>query len=334
LFEHILANVKTDKDAYANMVDGILKDRADAKLSKGAIMYSGLLNYGKYGAEAPNKHLLSANELKNIDVNNLIKKIKELTSYEHYVYYFGTKEQAAVKAIINKYHKTPQTLKPLIPAKEFVELPTEQNKVYFVNYDMVQTEMMMLSKVKTFTNDELPFVNLFNEYFGRGLSSIVFQEIREAKALAYSAYTSYTVPRKPNRAHYVQAYIGTQVDKLNDAANAMLELMNNMPEVNDQFNGSKLAALKQIETSRTKQSSLFWKYLSAKDMGRNYDINKDIYPKIEKMELKDLKAFFDQNIKNRTYNFLVIGNNTMVNKDVLKSLGEYKELTLEELFGY
>jgi predicted Zn-dependent peptidase len=35
---------------------------------------------------------------------------------------------------------------------------------------------------------------LFNEYFGSGLSSIVFQEIREAKALAYGASASYTVP--------------------------------------------------------------------------------------------------------------------------------------------
>lgn len=334
LFEHILANVKPNKDAFVSMVDGILKDRTDNKLNKGAIMYTGLANYGKYGTDAPNKNILSSEDLKNIDVNKLITKIKELTSYKHYVYYFGTKEQQAVKATINNYHKTPQVLKPLIPAKEFVEVETEKNKVYFVNYDMVQTEMLMISKVKPFTKDEVPFVNLFNEYFGRGLSSIVFQEIRESKALAYSAYASYSIPNKLNRSHYVQAYIGTQVDKLNDAVNAMMELMNNMPEVTDQFNGSKLAALKQIETSRTKQSSLFWKYLSAKDMGIDYDLNQDVYPKIEKMELKDLKAFFDQNIKNKKYNYLLIGDKTKINKDVLNALGEYKELTLEEIFGY
>ena len=199
---------------------------------------------------------------------------------------------------------------------------------------MVQTEMLMLSKVKPFNNADVPVISLFNEYFGSGLSSIVFQEIRESKALAYSAYAAYTSPRKANRSHYVQAYVGTQVDKLNDAAKAMLELMNNMPEVTDQFNGSKLAALKKIETSRTKQASIFWRYLSAKDLGRDYDINKDIYEKVQKMEIKDLKAFFDQNVKNRNYNYLVIGNKKLVNKEVLQSLGEYKELTLEEIFGY
>ena len=334
LFEHILANVKPDQDAFNNMVDGILKDRTDNKLSKGAIMYNGLANYGKYGVDAPNKHILSTQELKSLDVNKLIVKIKELTSYEHYVYYFGTKELEQAKSIIDKNHKIPAILKPLIPAKEFKELETTQNNVYFVNYDMVQTEMMMLSKVKLYNNEEIPVISLFNEYFGRGLSSIVFQEIRESKALAYSAYAAYSSPRKLNRAHYLSAYVGTQVDKLNDAAKAMMELMNNMPEVTDQFNGSKLAALKKIETSRTKQADLFWKYLSAKDLGRDYDINKDVYEKVNTMEMKDLKEFFNQNIKNRKYTYLVIGNNKSINKEVLKSLGEYKELTLEEIFGY
>ncbi len=334
LFEHILANVKPDQEAFNNLVEGILKERTDNKLNKGAIMYEGLANYGKYGADAPNKHIISANDLKTIDVNGLITKIKELTSFEHYVYYFGTKEQAEAKSIIDKHHKTPATLKPLIHAKEFAELETTQNKVYFVDYDMVQTEMLMLTKVKPFTNSDIPVISLFNEYFGSGLSSIVFQEIRESKALAYSAYASYTTPRKANRSHYVQAYVGTQVDKLKEAEKAMSELMNNMPEVADQFNGSKLAALKKIETSRTKQANIFWRYLSSKDLGRDYDINKDIYEKVQKMEIKDLKIFFDQNIKNRNYNYLVIGNKKLVNKEVLQSLGEYKELTLEEIFGY
>ena len=334
LFEHILANVQPNQEAYNNMVDGILKDRMDTKLSKGAILYGGLLNYGKYGADAPIKNIVSKEALKSLDVNNLITKIKELTSYQHYVYYYGTKEQKEANALISLHHKVPTELKPLIPAKKFPELETTTNKVYFANYDMVQSEMLMVSKIKPYTKKEVPALTLFNEYFGSGLSSIVFQEIRESKALAYSAYASYTSPRKLDRSHYLQAYVGTQVDKLNDATQAMLELMNNMPEVTDQFNGSKLAALKKIETSRTKQASIFWKYLNAKELGIDYDINKDVYATVQTMELTDLKTFFDENVKNRNYHFLVIGNKKLVNKKALTTLGEYKELTLEELFGY
>ena len=334
LFEHILANVKPNQEAFENGVADKLKDRADTKLNKQAILYGGLMNYGMYGAISPIKNILNEGELKALDPNNLVEKIKELTSYEHYIYYYGRKEIKDVVALLNENHKTPETLKPLIAAKEFPALTMESNKVYFVNYDMVQSEVMMLSNAGNYNKDIAATTNVFNQYFGGGLSSIVFQEIRESKALAYSAYAAYTTPRKLDQPHYIRAYVGTQVDKLTDAKIAIMELMNNMPEVEGQFQDSKMAALKKIETSRTKRSSLFWKYLSAKEMGRNYDLNEEIYPQIKKLELADLKAFFDKKIANKKYTYLVIGNKKLVKMDVLKEMGEVHELTLEEIFGY
>ncbi len=334
LFEHILANVEPNQEAFDNIVQDIIKDRADTKLSKGAILYGGMMNYGQYGANGPIKDIFSEEELTSLDVNNLITKIKGLTSYEHYIYYYGRKDIEEVKTLLNENHKTPEKLTPLIAAKEFPELKMESNKVYFVNYDMVQSEVMMLSNAGTYNKDFAATTNVFNEYFGSGLSSIIFQEIRESKALAYSAYSVFTTPRKANKSHYVRAYVGTQVDKLSDAKIAIMELMNDMPEVEDQFQDSKMAALKKIETSRTKRSSLFWRYLSAKEMGRDYDLKKEIYPQIKTLELKDLKIFFNNNIKGRNYTYLVIGNKELVDMDVLKEMGEFQELTLEEIFGY
>ncbi|MBL4592949.1 MAG: insulinase family protein [Flavobacteriales bacterium] len=334
LFEHILANVEPNIEAFKNGVQDKLKDRADAKLSKGAILYGGLLNYGQYGDDSPMKNIMSEEELKALDPNNLVSIIKQLTSYEHYIYYYGRKDLKEVKMLLNKNHKAYKTYKPLIAAKKFPELTMESNKVYFVNYDMVQSEVMMLSNAGPYNKDLAATTNVFNEYFGSGLSSIIFQEIRESKALAYSAYAVFTTPRKANRSHYVRAYVGTQVDKLNDAKVAIMELMNNMPEVEDQFQDSKMAALKKIETSRTKRSSLFWRYLSAKEMGRDYDLNKEVYPQIKELELKDLKTFFNSNIKGKYYTYLVIGNKELIDMDVLKEMGEFKELTLEEIFGY
>jgi predicted Zn-dependent peptidase len=334
LFEHILANVQPNQEAFENGVADKLKDRADTKLNKGAILYGGLMNYGMYGENSPIKNILSADELKQLDPNNLVSKIKELTSYEHYIYYYGRKNIDDVKALLDANHKTPETLKPLITAKEFPELAMEANTVYFVNYDMVQSEVMMLSNAGSYNKDIAATTNVFNEYFGSGLSSIIFQEIRESKALAYSAYAVYTTPRKANKSHYVRAYIGTQVDKLADAKKAIMELMNEMPEVEDQFQDSKMAALKKIETSRTKRSSLFWKYLSAKEMGRDSDINETIYPQIKELQLADLKTFFNSNIAGKNYTYLVIGNKELIKMDVLKEMGEVKELSLEEIFGY
>ena len=107
-----------------------------------------------------------------------------------------------------------------------------------------------------------------------------------------------------------------------------------MPEVQDQFEDAKTAAMKKIETSRTKKSDLFWQFLAAKKMNRDYDINRDIYSSLEQMDINELKLFFDNNIKGRNYTFCVIGNQNLVDHNKLKDIGQYQELTLEEIFGY
>jgi len=333
IFEHILNNVKPDQSSYDNMVSDIIKQREDNKLSKGYIAY-GMREYAKYGDDSPFKYIITEENLSVIDVQQLADKIKSLTSFEHYVYYYGRKDLNEVSTLLNTYHKIPEVLSPLVPSKEFIELDIDSNIVFFNDYDMVQSEISMLSKVSLYNKDLIAPARVFNEYFGSGLSSIVFQEIRESKALAYSAYSYFVTPSKLDQSHYVRAYLGTQVDKLGDATEALLELMNNMPEVDAQFEDARVASMKKIETSRTKRSSLFWQYLYAKKMNRDYDLNKDIYPALKEMTMEELKIFFNQNIKGRDYAFTVIGNKKLVDSDVLKELGEYKELTLEEIFGY
>ena len=197
-----------------------------------------------------------------------------------------------MKAILDRHHNTPKIKRPLTPPLLFKELNNTKNQVYFVDYDMVQSELTMISKSTSYNQDLIPVAKLFNEYFGSGLSSIVFQEIRESKALAYSARSYFSTPRKLHESHYVMAYLGTQVDKLSEATNSILGLMNNMPEVLGQFEDAKIAALKKIETSRTKRSQLFWHYLRDKELGLDYDRNIDVYSALKKLTLSDLKVFF------------------------------------------
>jgi predicted Zn-dependent peptidase len=96
---------------------------------------------------------------------------------------------------------------------------------------MVQMEMSKVGRGNTVNIENFGKINVFNEYFGRGLSSIVFQEIRESKSLAYSAYVSYAPNSELNHPDYITTYIGTQPDKLEIAVDTMTELMTELPEV-------------------------------------------------------------------------------------------------------
>ena len=334
LFEKVLANVEPDAEAYNDMVAGILKKRQDDMKSKGRILFGAMTEYAKYGANTPMKNILSKDELMAIDPAALTQKIKDLNSYKHRMFYYGPQGSKDVMAMLDTYHKVPETLMEYPEAKEFPELETADNKVYFTNYDMVQSEMMMVSKGPKFDASMAPEINIFNEYFGSGLSSIVFQEIRESKALAYSAFSSFTMPSDKDESHYVRAYIGAQVDKLPEASDAMLELMNNIPRADIQFESARDAAMKKIETNRTTRESIFWSYQTAKERGLDYDLQKVVYDSLQTMDFDNLQTFFDSNIKGKNYTYSVIGNENMIDKSVLEKMGKVEVLSLEDLFGY
>ncbi|MBL0044625.1 MAG: insulinase family protein [Flavobacteriales bacterium] len=231
-------------------------------------------------------------------------RIHALTGYKHKVFYYGRKGADEIAALVAKYHKTPAALKDYPAERKYPELPTTANSVLFAEYDMVQTEMVLSSKAGPFDVEKLPYASLFNEYFGSGLSSIVFQEIREAKALAYGASASCHQPWwKKEDAHYVRAFIGTQADKPPDATDAMLKLMNDMPMAEAQFEGAKTSALKAIASTRITKENIYWQWDAAQRRGLDYDVRKNNYERIPTITLQDMKTFFDKEIKGRPYTY-------------------------------
>ena len=332
LLEHLWDNAKADQEAYNKYVEKIYKGRQDGKTQKGNILQRGLMNYGKYGEDSPLRDIMQIDELKAINPEKLVGIIKDMKNYKQRVFYYGKDVNSAV-ASLNTYHKIFGELKEYPPAKEYKELETGGN-VFFTNYDMVQTELMFLAKGEPFKPENMAATSLFNTYFGSGLSSIVFQEIRESKSLAYSAYAAYSTARKKDDSNYVIAYVGTQANKLEQAVDAMMELMNDMPEAEKQFKAAKEATLKKLAAQRITKSNIFWSYERLQKLGIDNDNREVIYNTIKAMKMEDLKEFFNKNIKGESYNVMVIGNKDDLDVKSLQKLGKIKELEVDYLFNY
>lgn len=332
LLEHLWDNAKADSEAYDKYVAKIQKGRENGKTQKGNILFGGLMNYGKYGENSRLRDIMQIDELKAINPEELVAIVKDMKNYKQRVFYYGKDVNTAV-ASLNKSHKLYGELKEYPPAKEYKETETGGN-VFFTNYDMVQTEMMFLAKGEPFKAENLAASTLFNTYFGSGLSSIVFQEIRESKSLAYSAFASYSNASKKGDSNYVMAYVGTQANKLEQAVDAMMDLMNNMPEAEKQFNAAKESTLKKLAAQRITKSNIFWTYEGLKKRGIDNDHREAMYNTIKNMKMEDLKAFFDKNVKGESYNVMVIGNKKDLNVESLKKLGKIKELDIDYLFNY
>ena len=334
LFESFLADVQPDKAPLDNLVADIKKRRDDDKLSKQTILWQAMYNYGVYGSRSPFTNILSAEALDALKAEELTNLIRGLTAYRHKVLYYGPAPASSIVTLLNTAHHVPGTLKPILVNQQFEQQPTDLTKVYTVDYDMKQTEIIMLSKSGVYDKNLVPIVRLFNEYFGGSMNSIVFQEIRESKGLAYSAYAGYRNPVQPYQNFYLFSYIGTQLDKLPEAMKAMMGLFNNTPESEKALNSSKEAIINKIRTERITKSQVLFAYLNARKFGLNYDIRKDVFEKVPSMTFADLKAFQNQYIRDKQFNIMVLGKRADLDVNTLSGYGKVTGLELKDIFGY
>jgi predicted Zn-dependent peptidase len=210
----------------------------------------------------------------------------------------------------------------------------DKNQVLFADYNMVQAEIRWVRNTSTYDADKEPVINVFNNYFGGGMGALVFQTIRESKALAYSTFAFYAKPDKKEDPFYTLAYVGCQADKFNESIVAMNELLNDLPKVDENIKFAREGIKKDIETERITQDGIIFNYLAAQRLGNKEDVRKKIYTSVDKIGYDELKAFHSANIANKPYTYCIVASDKKLAEDDMKKYGEVKKLTLEEIFGY
>jgi predicted Zn-dependent peptidase len=335
LLEDLLADPQVNQEAFDNLKKDILKARTDAKLNQSRI-FNMLSYYATWGPKSTATNILSAKELAALQPEDLIKRIKSITGYEHKILYYGPKTQDELVQTLSALHKTPETYQALLPATVFTQVETPANKVLYTHHNSPQLFMGMHSKGVPYDKALEPIRRMYNEYFGGGMNAIVFQEMREARGLAYTAQASYSGVSKPELNYSIFTYIGTQTDKMTDAVNAFKDILNNMPESEAAFNIAKEAIIASIRTDRIIRESVLWNYLDAQKFGYTYDRRKDIFEQVPNFTLQDVKAFQERYIKDRPYVYYIVGDKAKLDFAAINQIAprQVKTLTLEEIFGY
>lgn len=333
LFEHLISSVQADPNRYAGLAMDLLKLRMDAKKTQRDNLQH-LMSYAIYGPENPKTWIVSQEEILNMDPNTLTEKIKDLKNYEHTITYFGPLSLDKVNEVLAKHHQLPETFKPMPEKHNFVQRDADKT-VFVAHYDAPQVNIGSIMKGAKFDKDLAAISELYNGYFGGGsMSGIVFQEIREARALAYTAYCVYIQPSQPEKNFAFQSFLGTQTDKLKDAVTAFDGIIQDMPLSQTTFDLAKHSALDGYRNNRTLRDDVFFTYLAAKKFGYTEDPAKYNYEKIMNYTLDDVKKFQEEQIKGKTFDYVVLGNKNLLDMNYLKTLGNVKELTTEEIFGY
>ena len=334
LFEKLLADAQVNKEAYTNMTSDILKARSDAKLNQGQ-NFSRLMSFAMYGPKSPATNLLTEAELTNMNPQELVDRIHNQNNYKHRILYYGPSSSKDLLATIDQYHQVPAVLKDIPAGNEYPYLETPTTKVLIAPYEAKQIYMAQISNLdKKYDPAIEPTRELYNEYFGGGMNSIVFQEMRETRGLAYSAWAGMLPPNYLKYPYTIRTQIATQNDKMIDAVNTFNDIINNMPESEAAFKLAKEGLINRMRTDRVIKSDIIWTYINAQDLGQNVDPRIKLYNDVQTMTLKDIVDFQKEWVKGRTYVYCILGDKKDLDMNKLKAVGPIEELTQQQIFGY
>jgi predicted Zn-dependent peptidase len=284
----------------------------------------------------PAKNIISEEELtQTIKSETLIATVADLWNTEHRVIYYGPMEKEEVAKVIAETHKVGDALKQVEKNTTFVPQQATENIVYIAPYDANQIYLSAISNYGEKYSEELhPSITLYNEYFGGGMNSIVFQEMREARGLAYSAQALMAEPSRIEDPAYYMTYIATQNDKMIDALNAFDEIINNMPVSEKAFGIAKESLISRLRTERITRDGVLSYYLEQEELGLTGDSRKQLFEAVQAMTLDDVVAYQQNNVKNRKYITCILGRESDLDMKSLEKWGKIIRLTQEDIFGY
>lgn len=227
--EDLIFNAVGNDEILARLKADELKSRANQKRVQRS-NFSALQSYLDYGPEYIKKKTLTNAQLASLTSDELLAKVREVYSCGHEITYYGPMKEAEFKTAIADCHQiNPDAV--AYPEKYIESVVTPANEVVLAQYDAKQLYYYQFScKDEKFNPDTETANRLYNMYFGGGMNGIVFQEMREARGLAYSAGARYQSPSYADGRYEFYANIATQNDKLQIAVEAFDDIINNMPQ--------------------------------------------------------------------------------------------------------
>ena len=334
LLEKVIAHAQPNPEALAMLKANTIYERRNAKLDQRTNARK-MSVYAQYGPKNPETNILSAAELMQLSDETLLEKIHNIFNNEHEVLYYGPLAEAQIVETVNRIHNVPEKLASVVKGNPFQYMLTNGNTVVLAPYDANQLNLQAYYNTQLpFSVETAPIITLYNEYFGGGMNGIVFQEIREARGLAYSARANYSIPGDLDHPSLFSFSIGTQNDKLIDALSAFDEIINEMPVSEHAFSIAKESLISNIRTARTVRSNVLWSYLNAQKRGLDYDLNKVIYEKVPALTLDDVVKFQQEYVKDKPHTIGIVGRIGDMDLKSLKEYGTVKQVSTEEIFGY
>jgi len=333
LLMQLLRTPTVGEEVLPALVDIVLSEREDTRKNHRAIM-GGVVLHNRLGTDSRYLKVLPNDALKQVTVSELQQLIGSLFGYRHAVQYAGSLPLDTVVAQLRKHHKLEQPLNEPPPFPFYKTRTPDQTEIHFFEKELAQSQIYIEFGDMDYDESVVPAVELFNSYFGGGMGGIVFQQLREARALAYSAWARYFTGDRAGDQNTLAGSIGTQADKSAEALAAFVELIDSMPESANRFDQAKQSITNGYRTSRIGFRSLLSQVRKWERLGVSIDPRQQRYAALQNADLETILRFYRQRIQNRVKLISIVGPRKQIDMDALDQIGTVVEVGLDDIFGF
>ena len=309
----------------------IFSERDDEQKDSRAIS-NALAHFHRYGKRSRYLDRPSDDDLNASTVESLSSLLKSSLQSERTIIYYGPQSpDEVIESISQGFIGDSAIIQPaeFSPLRSF---NAEQNQIYFFEKEMAQAQVRLEFSVGMYNEEKVPAAQLFNEYFGGGMAGLVFQELREARALAYSAWAHFFTPSHPDEENILVGSIGCQADKTIEAVSAFMDLLEKMPINQTRWDSAHSSILSSYRTNPIPYRGTGGFVYDVGTLGLANDPRKSRFERTSKADITTLREFYDNSIRPQAKLLSIVGDSSKIDLNELEKIGPVVQIESEQLF--
>lgn len=330
LLQQWLSGAALDEDKRQKLVANTVSKRKDVMDNPSSLQWA-LVSFASLGDDseflaAPSNEMLRT----QATVPALRALLASLLQHKHDTLYFGPRTADAAAAIVplGKGQDATDHRHPIAYRQ------IDGKRIFFVQKDMAQARIAIFMPEASLPKAAWPQVELYNEYVGGGMGALIFQEMREARGLAYSAWAQFRTGRRVGDAATLLGIIGTQADKTIDALTTMLQLLRDTPMSEGRLATAKRSLDARYRTQRIVPRQIADEVLKWTDLGLIEDPRLEYANAVQAMNVQALAAFAKRFSGDRPLIIGILGDKKRIDMDALKNIAPVEEVSISQLFSY
>jgi predicted Zn-dependent peptidase len=278
--------------------------------------------YAQFGNDSEFIAVATDKQLKAAKPEQLEKILASYLARKHRTAYFGprTQQEAAAAVVLGDGKlaaRPPRAVKYRKPPALFV-----------TNQETAQTQVWLIWPRRPANDNDRAAGQVFGEY----VAPLLFQQVREARGLAYTVFGGFGAGGKKTDDSSVFAYVGTQGDKTHDALDAVLATLHE-PFDDTRLARAKAAIEENYRVERIPPRAIASTVYAWEDQGVTADPRADRTKRALAVDRAALEKWTKAALDGKMI-VSVTGNRKNLDDGKLGKLAPVTVVPVEKLFGY